>query len=759
MRRFPLCVAVSGFALALPQVARANQPALPPPDPEPSAGAEPSPGSGAAPPTLPPEDAEQPPGTGGQAGAGAQAGAGGQAGPGANPNLKDPFMPASAQDSEPPPGAGEDTAPFDGGDAASDAGPGMVRGLPEPTMSSMRGGVGLFHTTLADVGGPLTFRFRLGTSFFRKKGFIYDNQDPAFGPDQHSRVMGGVNLGFTPWKYLELFFSINSQANRNVRKQPPGMPRQDAETMFALGDLDFGIKGVYPFKDGGVGLGGQFAMGLLSGTQRLSTQALNIWFDVLLSVDLRYLTRKHAPVRITTNVGWMRDQSLNLVDWENITDPTSREVSRFALGANHDRVRMRYALDFPIRLGKEKQFGIDPILEWSWDVATEKDNRFAQPMAQSSPLARSSQWLTIGLRSNVVSGLHLDAAVDVGLVSPNFEYGPPVPPWQLILGLGWSFDMHRPKAPEPEVAAVEEPVGPPPTLEGRVVGQVLAQDGSPVAGAILRFPGLTTNGIVTGAGGEFTTFRFPAGTVAIQVFLPGKDDAPAWEGSAEVRDGDDTSLNIQLEGPAAPATGIVQGAFTAPDGSGIPVTLHVTGQGVDEPFQSTPDGRIALELFEGEYKAVARAEGYLDKELTFTVQPGGEIEVAAQLDPATAPETPNVRASKTRIRLRRKIRYKGTELNPASHPVLDELATFLKYHPEYVLIEIGVHTDDRGNPSKRSKARAEAVKAYLVGKGISPDRIQARGYGDTKPVAVNMTASGRAKNNRTEIRVRKHVAP
>jgi hypothetical protein len=52
-----------------------------------------------------------------------------------------------------------------------------------------------------------------------------------------------------------------------------------------------------------------------------------------------------------------------------------------------------------------------------------------------------------------------------------------------------------------------------------------------------------------------------------------------------------------------------------------------------------------------------------------------------------------------------------------------------------------------------SKARAESVKSYLVGKGISPDRIEAKGYGPDQPLASNDTIQGRAKNRRIEFRL------
>jgi outer membrane protein OmpA-like peptidoglycan-associated protein len=363
------------------------------------------------------------------------------------------------------------------------------------------------------------------------------------------------------------------------------------------------------------------------------------------------------------------------------------------------------------------------------------------------------QWLTLGMRANVVSGLHLDAAVDIGMVSPNFEYGPPVAPWQLILGLGWSFD------PTPQVreVPVPAPAGPPPAvLEGRIIGQVLGPDGAAIPEARVSFPGQTTNVLLTDERGGFTSFRFAAGTVAVSVQSGGQ---VVWEGTAEVSDGRDTDLTIQLQQPAAAPTGLLQGSFKDTSGTAVKVSMAVRGQGVDEPFDSTEGGLIALELPAGDYEATLRAPGYRDQTVRFTVTAGAEARVDATMERDQPAATPGIDASKTRIRVKAGIRYQGDTVAPASHAALEELATFLAGHPEYATIEIGVHTDDRGNPSQRSEARAEAVRAFLLARGIAGDRVVAKGYGDTRPIAVNMTAAGRAQNNRTEIRVTSYRAP
>ncbi len=94
-------------------------------------------------------------------------------------------------------------------------------------------------------------------------------------------------------------------------------------------------------------------------------------------------------------------------------------------------------------------------------------------------------------------------------------------------------------------------------------------------------------------------------------------------------------------------------------------------------------------------------------------------------------------------------------LRSESFKSLDNLAELLKVKDEMV-IEIAGHTDNTGDKNanlRLSQARAEAVRDYLIKKGIAPSRIIARGYGDTQPVATNDTEEGRQMNRRVEIRI------
>jgi len=106
--------------------------------------------------------------------------------------------------------------------------------------------------------------------------------------------------------------------------------------------------------------------------------------------------------------------------------------------------------------------------------------------------------------------------------------------------------------------------------------------------------------------------------------------------------------------------------------------------------------------------------------------------------------------------------FDDTSLNAAVMQTLDTSIYLLLIENPSFIIEIGSHTDNKGSDDYNlslSQRRAESVINYLQKKGIDKKRIQAKGYGETKPVAANMNTdgtdnpAGRAKNRRTSFRV------
>ncbi len=87
-------------------------------------------------------------------------------------------------------------------------------------------------------------------------------------------------------------------------------------------------------------------------------------------------------------------------------------------------------------------------------------------------------------------------------------------------------------------------------------------------------------------------------------------------------------------------------------------------------------------------------------------------------------------------------------------PLLDNVARVLVTHPELDRVLIESHTDNRGDAEASrvlSQARADAVRAYLLARGVPGERLEARGYGPDRPLESNETFHGREANRRTEL--------
>jgi outer membrane protein OmpA-like peptidoglycan-associated protein len=99
--------------------------------------------------------------------------------------------------------------------------------------------------------------------------------------------------------------------------------------------------------------------------------------------------------------------------------------------------------------------------------------------------------------------------------------------------------------------------------------------------------------------------------------------------------------------------------------------------------------------------------------------------------------------------------YNKFELKSESQVELDKLVQLLNDNPT-VKIQVEGHTDNIGNAAdnlKLSENRAKSVMNYLITKSIKADRIIAKGFGATRPVADNSTEQGRSQNRRTEIKI------
>ncbi len=127
----------------------------------------------------------------------------------------------------------------------------------------------------------------------------------------------------------------------------------------------------------------------------------------------------------------------------------------------------------------------------------------------------------------------------------------------------------------------------------------------------------------------------------------------------------------------------------------------------------------------------------------------------ASAAPATPKPPPAPQVEKVTLKGDTLFDFDKSVVKPEGKIVLDRLADQAKSMNLEVIIAVG-HADWTGPEAynqKLSERRAEAVKAYLISKGIPAGKLYTEGKGETQPVADNKTREGRAKNRRVEVEV------
>jgi outer membrane protein OmpA-like peptidoglycan-associated protein len=632
---------------------------------------------------------------------------------------------------------------------------------------TMFGGVGLFRTLTGDSGRSNTFRVGLHLGFFQQDSFLVSGNSTTAG-DTNSRFTGDLTISYTPWKYIEIYLGLFNASNKNERVDNG---RTDPTVILSLGDLQLGLKGRYPvlpFMD----LALHFGIKLLNSVNGISFDgdSTNVLIDLIASWDLRHAkATEKVPLRFHLNFGYQYDNSLALlpagqcaVSTSNDPCIRSRVVETFAYGIGTQRLKLALAADAPITL--PHSVGLQPFFEYHADFALgDGDQTVFRALMNDARVmgdrltGQVIQYITFGFRIRPVAGLVLDAGMDVGLQSPGFQYGPPVPEWNVILGAAYAYE---PGAVAGKTKIITKTVtreiqrGP---VEGKVRGVVRdAKTKKTIGTVIVKYLNRTMNSTLTADDGTFLTPGLRAGPVSLEF---SRDDYEAMRVETSVIARSETPVEVLLT-PKPPAAGQVKIKVMEAGGTAGPVGMatvrFTSAAGAPIDAENEGQGQFGAKLPTGDYTMDVVADGFLSKQRQVAVTPGGQQAIDVSL--TRKPKTSHVTLTPKEIAIKGTIHF-GTNnatILPDGEQLLDEVADVLVRNPQIRRVRIEGHTDNRGNPEmnmKLSNDRAQSVLQYLVKQGIDANRLEAQGYGMTQPLVPNLTPANRAKNRRVTFRI------
>jgi outer membrane protein OmpA-like peptidoglycan-associated protein len=624
------------------------------------------------------------------------------------------------------------------------------------------GHTGLIHTMSAQTGESMSWSFGMHLSFFEKKGFLLPDENR----DVHKYIGASAHLRFSPIEYLELYASVTARSNStDAWYQQPSLFQ-------TIGDSTVGVKGLYTVAD--------LYTVALAVAPRFVNSVGDTGFDwsatsvtLMLAQTFDVLAKVGFPLKIHVNLGWDFDNTQKLVDHYEVQvdeDPDDpRYITRFeryALQVNRtDFFMAGLALEFPTPW-------VQPFVEWNMGVPVNRQDftcalkRYGSDDAclEQEGAAGFPMDLTMGFRFQPppVPELAILVAADVGLTGQKrfVRETAPNEPYMIYLAASYSFVQRKEiieieKVVETEVIKEVEP--PPPA---RIVGTVVdAETGEPVSGALVTV--LDEEGdlvddlsrVATDEEGVFLTPGLEAGAYVLGITADEYEKST--DCSAELEETGDVEVECELTPVPRPAT--IQGKVTDARNGDPLEGVEVTVEGPETRSATTDElGLFEVEVEAGDYSVVGELEDYFDKQVGIEVEPGATI--GLDLPMSRVPKKKLVVVKKKQIVIKRQIQFEfdSATIKPKSYVILDWVAQVLKDNPQIELVEIQGHTDDRGTAEynlELSQKRADAVREYLVSSGIDPDRLVAKGYGETKPLEPNVTAKGRARNRRVEFHI------
>lgn len=583
-------------------------------------------------------------------------------------------------------------------------------------------GVGTAFTPSARLGPKGVVRVSMLGEYFDLKDFPVRS-----ARDIRSAVAFAVS--FQPFEWGEVFASYGAAANTNSRTSP--------NLIQALGDITLGIK---LSKEWGRGFHAGADLRLLTfsgvGNQGLDRFALGFKPTLLATYDFRSLSTS-APFIFTLGLGFTLDSTSGLISNQRLSAP-----EEFALSINrYHRFNLNLGLEIPFPV-------ITPFFEYQLasplgvpnGELTGPDGKFVKVSAAMG------QQLGLGLKITAVKDLTLMAGVNLGLASSVGLGVPATAPWNFYFGAAFAIDPFQ-RGETKIVETVRErkmeiAKAPPPTrIEGLITD---GQTGKPLPGVAINLQGAGVKPAATNEEGQYESL--PVGTKSVKVIVSRDGYVPA-ERVVAIDSTKPTRLDLAMEPDVKKAKFEVKTTANQK-----PVKGAIAFSGTSQAKLETPTGTGEVEVPAGTYTVVATAEGYLAQTRDVQVQAGGKLLLAFEM--VEIPKKVLVVFKGDKIEILQQVRFataKSTIL-PESFNLLQQVVdAIVKNNVRRVRVE--GHTDNRGAKATNqtlSEDRARSVREYLVAQGIEASRLEWAGFGDTIPIAPNLTARGRELNRRVE---------
>ncbi len=634
-------------------------------------------------------------------------------------------------------------------------------------VSTLMAGTGLFQTLSATPGTPWTFGLAFHAEFFRYSDFLVANQN-----ETNSRTAGGLHFHYFFPHNIEVFATLYSVSNINRRDYLS--ETDEPSTQVAMGDFLFGAKyshKVMPF----LHVGGALAGRLYSGMAQVGPEfsATSMGAHLLATFDARHLESK-LPFRSHVNLGFIYDPSVKLLgnvpvsaNYTNVEPLYGYMVQSFAMGVSQNRLQFSLGVDLPFHV---EGMTVAPIVEYGFRYhltgANDTLMGWRDRVAVNGNVAADdvfSQNLVFGVRWNIRPHVALSAGVDFAIDYPGFAVAAPLPVYNLFAMLSYHASgatVSEPCVPHRHEVMVEVVREPEVEPTGLIAGVVTDEKGEPVEGATVDYVGTELPRQATDAQGRFTSIPVKPGEYTVRVgrkeFHPQDMQVTVVNTEAPT----EIKLQLKIKGPELCSIYVF-----AKDEAGNPVTgtIRVEGKTMDQKDvkQENPlseEGKAEVKVFPGAYELTYSNPEYLTQSATVTMPRCDPTPVEMQVSKKPVKSVASINRRQKAINITERVQFKldSAELLAESLIILAEVASLMIENPEILELEIQGHTDDKGSASHNqqlSQERADAVREYLIKRGVKGDRLVAKGYGQTKPRYGNISRRLREKNRRVEFRI------